>query len=110
MRAYSNPSLEFVAAPALAPAEVQVDPALMQKYEDELRQVCIHAFLLWRASSADYRMRRPRLSPSQKRTTICKFTHSRLRIPPPYHLLSSIHISCDHCFNISFVATGAAQS
>ena len=37
----SNPSLEFVAAPALAPAEVQVDPELMRKYQEELAQVSI---------------------------------------------------------------------
>ena len=34
----SNQSLEFVAAPALAPPEVQVDPALIAIYEDELKQ------------------------------------------------------------------------
>ncbi|TFY56860.1 hypothetical protein EVG20_g8766 [Dentipellis fragilis] len=33
-----NPALEFVAAPALAPAEVQVDPALMEQYNRELQQ------------------------------------------------------------------------
>ncbi|KAJ8457701.1 hypothetical protein ONZ45_g18210 [Pleurotus djamor] len=31
-----NPSLEFVAAPALAPAEVAVDDALMAQYKAEL--------------------------------------------------------------------------
>ena len=36
---FSNPSLEFVAAPALAPAEVQVDAALMEVYQRELAQV-----------------------------------------------------------------------
>ena len=35
----SNPSLEFVAAPALKPAEVEVDPALMEQYQRELAQV-----------------------------------------------------------------------
>ena len=35
----SNPTLEFVAAPALAPAEVQVDAALMEQYQRELAQV-----------------------------------------------------------------------
>lgn len=34
----SNQSLEFVAAPALAPPEVQVDQALIAKYEEELKQ------------------------------------------------------------------------
>lgn len=33
----SNQSLEFVAAPALAPPEVQVDQALIAKYEEELK-------------------------------------------------------------------------
>jgi GTP-binding nuclear protein Ran len=39
-----NPSLEFVAAPALAPAEVAVDMALMEKYKQELAAVshCCH--------------------------------------------------------------------
>lgn len=36
---FRNPTLDFVAAPALAPAEVQVDPALMAKYSEELAQV-----------------------------------------------------------------------
>lgn len=36
MCAYSNPSLEFVAAPALAPPEVQVDAALMADYQRQL--------------------------------------------------------------------------
>lgn len=33
-----NPSLEFAAAPALAPPEVQVDAKLMAQYEQELQQ------------------------------------------------------------------------
>lgn len=35
----SNPRLEFVAAPALAPAEVAIDANLMKQYEQELKQV-----------------------------------------------------------------------
>ena len=35
----SNPTLEFVAAPALAPAEVAVDANLMAVYEAELKRV-----------------------------------------------------------------------
>jgi hypothetical protein len=35
---HSNQTLEFVAGPALAPPEVQIDPALIAKYEDELKQ------------------------------------------------------------------------
>ncbi|PYH94757.1 ras-domain-containing protein [Aspergillus ellipticus CBS 707.79] len=31
-----NPQLDFVAAPALAPPEVQVNPELMKQYEDEM--------------------------------------------------------------------------
>ncbi|SCZ92028.1 BZ3500_MvSof-1268-A1-R1_Chr5-3g08290 [Microbotryum saponariae] len=33
-----NPNLEFVASPALAPPEVQVDAALMQQYQAELEK------------------------------------------------------------------------
>jgi hypothetical protein len=40
-RGFSNPALDFVAAPALAPAEVTVDPALMAQYTQELAQVLI---------------------------------------------------------------------
>ena len=32
-----DPNLEFVASPALAPPEVNMDPAMAQKYEEELR-------------------------------------------------------------------------
>lgn len=35
----SNPGLEFVAAPALKPAEVEVDPVLMEQYQRELAVV-----------------------------------------------------------------------
>jgi hypothetical protein len=34
-----NATLEFVAAPALAPAEVEVDANLMTRYEEELKHV-----------------------------------------------------------------------
>lgn len=34
-----NPTLEFVAAPALAPAEVSVDENLMAQYAAELQRV-----------------------------------------------------------------------
>ena len=37
----SNNSLEFVAAPALAPAEVAVDSALMAQYENDLKAVSL---------------------------------------------------------------------
>ncbi|KAI0220764.1 GTP-binding nuclear protein gsp1/Ran, partial [Massospora cicadina] len=33
-----DPNLEFVAAPALAPAEVQIDPATLAQYERELNE------------------------------------------------------------------------
>lgn len=36
---YRNPTLEFVAAPALAPAEVALDAKLIEQYELELKQV-----------------------------------------------------------------------
>ena len=31
-----NPNLEFVAAPALAPPEVSIDPAMIEQYNKEL--------------------------------------------------------------------------
>lgn len=34
-----NPTLEFVAAPALAPAEVALDANLIKQYEEELKKV-----------------------------------------------------------------------
>ena len=43
---FSNATLEFVAAPALAPAEVSVDPELMKQYEQELKMVCVLSFPL----------------------------------------------------------------
>lgn len=43
MYVYRNSALEFAAAPALAPAEVTVDPTLMAQYESELKQV-IHLY------------------------------------------------------------------
>ena len=33
-----NPQLEFVASPALAPPEVQVDASLMKEYQQEMEQ------------------------------------------------------------------------
>jgi hypothetical protein len=36
----SNPTLEFTAAPALEPIQVEVDAALMEQYQNELKQVC----------------------------------------------------------------------
>ena len=44
MLTYSNNALEFVAAPALAPAEVVVDQALMEQYNAELQAVRIISF------------------------------------------------------------------
>lgn len=40
---HRNPTLEFVAAPALAPAEVVVDAQLMEQYARELANV-IHFY------------------------------------------------------------------
>ncbi|KAJ4297154.1 GTP-binding nuclear protein gsp1/Ran [Collariella sp. IMI 366227] len=36
-----NPALEFVAAPALAPAEVQIDHDLLAKYETEIQEAAL---------------------------------------------------------------------
>lgn len=65
----SNPSLDFVAAPALAPAEVEVDGALMERYKQELAQVSsspTHIDL-----DPDDSIYRPKLSPFPKKTTTC---------------------------------------
>lgn len=44
LNSFRNPTLEFVAAPALAPAEVAVDANLMAIYEAELKRVCTPIF------------------------------------------------------------------
>ena len=36
-----DPNLEFVAAPALAPPEVQMDPQMIKAYEDELKKASV---------------------------------------------------------------------
>jgi hypothetical protein len=63
---FRNPSLEFVAAPALAPAEVAVDAALMEQYAQELQRVREYTIafvrLLTAFTPSSYR-RRPSLSP-----------------------------------------------
>lgn len=74
----SNPTLEFVAAPALAPAEVQVDPALMAQYANELAQVR-HIRQSVRSPSLTLPPSRPRRFPFLKKTMICKFLHSTSR-------------------------------
>jgi hypothetical protein len=51
MHRFSNPALEFVAAPALAPAEVSVDPQLMEQYNRELAQVQYSLLFLVNLSS-----------------------------------------------------------
>ena len=73
---FSNPALDFVAAPALAPAEVSVDPALMEKYNQELRAVRI-MFLILPNLSADCCAPRQRLFPFRKKTTTCNFSPLR---------------------------------
>jgi GTP-binding nuclear protein Ran len=62
--ARSNPTLEFVAAPALAPAEVSVDPALMAQYEAELKNV------------SHYRV-------SIRRSPVCSFSTQAEAVPLP---------------------------
>ena len=40
-----DPNLEFVAAPALAPPEVQMDPQMIKAYEDELKKASVSLLL-----------------------------------------------------------------
>jgi hypothetical protein len=68
-KSFSNPALEFVAAPALAPAEVSVDPALMEQYNRELAQVRLS--LLGPNSLSDEIFNRPRQFPFRKKMTTC---------------------------------------
>jgi GTP-binding nuclear protein Ran len=39
-----DPNLEFVAAPALAPPEVQMDPQMIAAYEDELKKASVYKY------------------------------------------------------------------
>ena len=70
LMSFSNNALEFVAAPALAPAEVAVDEALMEQYRKDLEAVRVPLYdelVLFLAQRA-YRRRR---SLSRKRTMTC---------------------------------------
>lgn len=69
MSFYRNASLDFVAAPALAPAEVQVDAALMEQYNRELANVRHLALLLMHHISRV--LSRPRQFLSPKKTKTC---------------------------------------
>ena len=64
-----DPNLEFVASPALAPPEVQMDPSMLQKYEQELKdaQVIYLQFFLFQNLTVLFRIR-----PCQMKMTICK--------------------------------------
>ena len=65
-----DPNLEFVASPALAPPEVNMDPAMAQKYEEELRIAGVrlpHIKPLLKYIS--------RIPPCPTKTTICKSLH-----------------------------------
>lgn len=74
----SNPTMEFVAAPALAPATVQVDPALMAQYQAELTQVRA-IFLAPLRSRQRITLTCYRLSPfpCPKKKTICRIFSMR---------------------------------
>ena len=97
----SNPSLEFVAAPALAPAEVSVDPALMEQYQKELADVC--HFLTASTTHHLHLLNRLSAFPCQKKTTTCK--HTRSRHFTSYSSSVSLYTYRDHhCSNITLIA------
>jgi hypothetical protein len=98
-RGFSNPALEFVAAPALAPAEVSVDPALMEKYNQELAQVRI-IFIILLNLSADCYAPRQRLFPFRKKMTTCNFPFTYMC--PPDRMNPIKHSSIRHLPLLSY--------
>ena len=65
-----DPNLEFVASPALAPPEVQMDPSMLQKYEQELKDaqvIYLQISFLCRNLTVLFRIR-----PCQMKMMICK--------------------------------------
>lgn len=77
-----NPTLEFVAAPALAPAEVHVDPALMEQYQKELMAVRYPLFAAYIGvlTRLMFRLRRCR---SQKKMMTSNASNVFLVLPFP---------------------------
>lgn len=67
----SNTNLEFVAAPALKPAEVSIDPELMKQYEAELKQVRIGVLVAQFITEGVIRLGR---CPCPRRMTTCRCT------------------------------------
>jgi len=94
-RAFSNPSLDFVAAPALAPAEVSVDPALMEQYNRELAQVRITTFHICPICLLTVAPRQ-RPFPFRKKTTTCNFFPPYVHICPPQRHESNQTTSIRH--------------
>ena len=70
----SNPSLDFVAAPALKPAEVEIDPELMAQYQQELKNVRLE-FSINCFSITDL-VYRPSKSRFPKKMMTCSFVPS----------------------------------
>lgn len=91
----SNPTLEFVAAPALAPAVVEVDAALMEQYQKELAQVrftcsqkvSVHSF---------HFLSRLRLFLCPKKTTTCNLI-DRASLLVLIAILLSVHLRNQYC-------------
>lgn len=84
----SNPTLDFVAAPALKPAEVEVDPQLMAQYQAELKQVRSECYI--DNCTATESVCRLRLSRCPKKTMTCSYVlshHACSLSSPPRNLL-----------------------
>jgi hypothetical protein len=67
----SNTTLEFVAAPALKPAEVTIDPELMKQYEAELQNVRIKVLVSRFMTEGGFRLR---TRPCPRKMTTCRCT------------------------------------
>ena len=97
----SNPTLEFVAAPALAPPEVQVDAALMEQYNKELQEVCLGRVSVASADSSPL-IRRP-TCPCRRKTKT--FEPSTLFLLPPYATIQPVHDLLVHLLFLLYFIT-----
>ena len=66
-----DPNLEFVAAPALAPPEVTMDPSMIEKYNQELADAQVNNKQQIQLLPIMFRIRRFRT-----KTMTCKSLHS----------------------------------
>lgn len=98
----SNPTLDFVAAIALAPAEVTVDPALMKKYDEELAAVRI-IFIILPVCQLTVMLLGRGCSPSRRRRRLVIFPLRTSALPDrlnPNKRSSVLHLPCSRTDSI----------